>query len=154
MSTYCAVTDLLLGDMTVGPNANLERYVRDGADEIDSRLGFRYILPLSGLAAHERLLLKRINVLLASGRFLMAIAEGGDDASVSAYGMGLLKEARNLLDQLSNGQIELSATKVATAAGGSGPGIFQQDETSPVDAFYDTFMAGKPRTWEPGTTIS
>lgn len=149
--SYCTDEDLLIGDLEVGANAGLQGFVQDGADEIDMRLGGRYVLPLStSLPAHQSKLLKWINVRLATGRFFMAIGEAGENGTVNPYGVALLKEGQRVLDQLANGQMDLDSPRLAIASGASGPGIIQKDETSPVDAFYDLTMRGMDTFWMPG----
>lgn len=148
---YCEPADLELGDLMVGSRADLPKLVKSAAEEIDAYLGELYVLPLpSALPLNQQLFLKRMNVLIASGRFWLGQGEQGNDASYSQYGMSLLKEGQSLLMQFRNGQLELNAPKVATRGDGSGPMIQQADETSPVDAFYDMTMRGLDTYWHPG----
>ena len=51
LQAYSAVTDLLVGDITLGSTVNAEKYVQDAADEMDSKLGFIYETPIDLNAA-------------------------------------------------------------------------------------------------------
>jgi hypothetical protein len=100
---YCDTDDLLVGDVLLGPNQNLSVWVDSAAEEMDSKLGFRYQVPIAPkppatiLAKHELLLLKDINKKLASGRFLLAQAQGSEEGQEHAYGRALVNDALNSL---------------------------------------------------------
>lgn len=137
MATYSEVVDLLLGDLTVSASIDRSRVVQDATDEIDACIGFIYELPLSPTpSGHIKLTLKRCANLIASGRLVMAVAAGGEDTSLHAYGESLLREGRMLLESIESGQIDLGCTKKLVYSEGNAPSITNADSTSAVDAFY------------------
>lgn len=148
---YAGVSDLLLGDVPLGAATDPEVWLERGAEEIDSRLGTRYVLPFPAtLAPHSVLLLKRINALLATGRLLMAI-DGGNDDDLHAYGRDLVLQANNELNQLVAGRLELDGAEVVDAVAGTrGPSIINQDAFSATAAFEAYTMAGANAYWQPG----
>jgi len=157
---YCNETDLLLGDITL-PTGSAASFVTRAADEMDAEIGEAYEIPLptSGLPAHVVLRLKQCNVLIASGRLVLAQAIGGEENDTHAYGMSLLREGQGILKMICSGQIELvGATRRNVSVTGTGPSIIQGDAASAVDAFYGyagTKNATKPHPigrdfWTPG----
>ena len=158
MGTYSKVGDLLTGDVTIGGSFDRDRYVQDATDEINSRIGFTYQLPLSPVPAeHIALTLKRCANLIATGRLVMAVAMGSEDASVHAYGASLLSEGQQLLTAIDCGHIDLGCAKLAVQSEGNAPTIVQADSSSAVDAFYgyvngtvQTGVLGDP-IWTPNT---
>lgn len=139
------------------------KIVQEAADEIDSRLGFVYKLPLTplppagALPEHEVLLLKQINNKLASGRLIMQIAAAGEDRSLHAYGLRLVTEATNDLMLLANGTVELTAVKqpISGSVPDKTPMIFNHDEESAVDMFESAAMRrGEGARWQPGKVAS
>lgn len=156
MATYSEVTDLLVGDMTIGGGVDKDRFVQDATDEVNSRLGFVYVLPLDPAPAeHITLMLKRCANLIATGRLILAVASGGEDTALHAYGESLLREGQNLLEAIACGQVDLGAAKVPVHTDGNAPIITQADSVSAVDAFYsyvngysDPGITGNP-IWTP-----
>lgn len=147
---YSTVADLLLGDMETG-SIDLQKYVDAAADEIDSKLGFLYVLPLSPLAAVEILLLKDINNKIASGRLILAQYIGGEESALHAYGYSLIREATESLMLLANGVIDLGSVRTESPVDeGMAPRAFVYDEESMVTAFEDTVLRGYPRLAQPG----
>jgi hypothetical protein len=118
-------------------------YVNDAADEIDSKIGFVYSTPVDmsdpgPTSRPARLLLKRLNVFLASGRMLLAVASPGEEDQLHQYGLYLVKEATNTLDMIANGKIILDgATTIDTTQPPTVPLIDNLDSESQVEAFYD-----------------
>jgi hypothetical protein len=163
--TYSEVDDLLLGDITLGTGARADKYVQDATDEIDSCLGFRYELPLNldyigdpdnAVPSYAQLVLKQCANKLASGRLIMALAAGGEDTSMHAYGWALVQEGMITLNGLCSGMIDLpNAVPVNPVAVGRdvGPSLGNQDSSSAMDAFYQ--YVSDPTvtsiTWAPGT---
>ncbi len=162
---YSTVDDLLLGNIPLGATFSREKFVDDAADEIDSRIGKRYVTPIdvsdsSLVARHSRLLLKRINNFLATGRLILAIASPGEDDSLHAYGLHLVQEAQAALTQIETGIVDIVDAPENPDLDGvpSGPTIANADAESAVDAFYNRVMvpesdlvAGMPyRDWAPG----
>lgn len=152
---YCALTDLLKGDL------DLPRYMGDGsqfvnmaAEDIDSHLGHIYLTPIEVEDIPKNrpttLMLKRINRLLASGRMVLDLAAAGEDSDLHAYGRSLVKEAMDLLEKIASGEIVLAGAEriddVVDPTGEhfTGPKIINQDSYSLVEAFYDRFNPRSP----------
>lgn len=157
---YATVDDLLIGDLTLGSGARPDKYVDDAADEIDSVLGYRYVLPLDPevIPSYAMLLLKRCANFLASGRLIMALAVGGEDTAMHAYGLSLVQEGQALLAGLAGAAIDIpGATPVDPVLVGRnmGPSIVNQDASSGLDEFYAFVNGSSPvLTWTPGAQTS
>jgi len=157
---YSSADDLLLGDLPLGAAVDREKYVADAADEIDSAIGHVYATPVDmteggPVARHSRLLLKRINNHLATGRIILAVSIGGEDDSLQAYGRSLIREAHAALGDIATGAVELIGAE--TVEGGdvtNGPVVVNFDQYSGVDAFYDNVMRVElgqaSPAWAPG----
>lgn len=142
MSTYSEVEDLLLGELTPPENKISLKYVQDAADEIDSKLGFIYVTPISVDPVTYRatvLLLKRINNWLASGRLILANAASREEQYLNAYGKSLIVEATNALEALTTGTMPLpGATPINSGdSQATGPIINNLDAQSNVESFYN-----------------
>jgi len=151
MTAYSAVTDLLTGNIPVPAYLTPQKFVDDAADEIDSKIGFLYQTPIDIVTEYDpesptsvprpaRLLLKRINNFLASGRLLLAAAAGQEDSQLHAYGWSLIQEATAALNQIASGEIPIEgAVKVDTgdAAAVTAIIINNLDPESSVEAFYN-----------------
>lgn len=141
--TYSEVEDLILGNIPTPANA--QKYVDDGADEIDGRIGFKYATPVVvGESAEERpvrLLLKRINNWLASGRLIMALDSGGEDDQLHQYGLYLVSEANKTLDMIASGEIVLPGVDPSSPTSEivTGPQMTTGDAYSFVEGFGDVF---------------
>lgn len=145
MTTYCAVGDLLTGNIPLATYTDPTKYVQDAADEIDSKIGFVYETPIdivdpTPVPRPARLLLKRLNTFLATGRLLMAADAGGENDRLHAYGYSLVQEATVALDQIASGQIIIEGavpintgddTQVTTII------VNNLDSESNVEAFYN-----------------
>lgn len=155
MSGYSDPKELLVGDTSFDAN-EAQRFVDGATAEIDSRLGFTYVLPLPEvLPPHMALLLQRTSNLIASGRFLLARATPGEDNSLHAYGLSLLQEGQGILTQIATGMIDLvGIERILTHSGSNAPEIFNADSCSGVDAFYlwmNTPATPRyPAVWVPG----
>lgn len=88
--TWALESDLLLGDLETG-HLDKTQYLEFAEDEIVSHLGITYALPLPTLSAHNQLTLKVLQARLASGRLLLAMAAGGEDSELHAYGRHLVE---------------------------------------------------------------
>lgn len=154
-SPYSSVNDLLLGDLTVAASVDKQKYVVDAGDEIDSRIGLLYVLPLDDLAPASKSLLKRINNNLATGRLIMAVAAGGEDSSIQKYADRLVTDAYNELGLIMKDALPLVGPERAAASRGDvGPTYSNHDEFSAVDAFevfaHQPFLPGfPPKRWNP-----
>lgn len=145
---YCVSTDLLVGDLPLPSYIDVQKIVDDAADEIDSKIGFIYKTRVDmaddGLVARPaRLLLKRLNVFIASGRLLMNVATADEDSQVHAYAARLLREAEQALQAIAKGQVVLEgADRVKNAVDEiRGPVYSNKDPESYVEAFYDRIVS-------------
>lgn len=142
-STYSTVADLLIGDLPVAVGFSKQKFVDDAADEVDSIVGRRYVTPLdisasSPIPRHARLFIKRVANHLASGRLILALAAGGEDQALHAYGYSLVKNATDALEQIATGAYDID--KAQEVEGGDtanvGPSIKNVDASSGVETFY------------------
>lgn len=143
MTSYSSVDDLMTGKIPLPQALDPQKFVDDATDEIDSYIGFTYVTPvdLTVVDRPVRLLLKRMANMLATGRLIQAASAGSENHSVHAYGQSLIKQATDLLIQISDNKVIL--TSVPTVTGGlttSGPTIFNLDDESNVESFYDRIM--------------
>lgn len=149
---YSTPEDLLLGDIPLPPNA--AKYVNDASDEIDSKLGLRYVTPIvvTGDVAYRptKLLLKRIANFLASGRLILALSISQEMQFQNAYARELVNGATAALDAIANGDITLPGAQFLEVAdlGTSGPIINNLDAASNVESFYE-FVTQDPLTYVP-----
>jgi hypothetical protein len=154
---YCASGDLLIGNIPLPQWITRDQVVADAADEIDSKLGFVYQVPIPAppgadptnpIPAVVPLILKRINAALASGRLILQVAAGQEDARLHAYGASLVAEAQAAIEQIFNGEIVFDNVPPANPADPvvNGPMISNLDAESNVEAFYNRI--GNPR-WRP-----
>lgn len=139
---YSAVEDLLTGDIPTPAQLDPGKFVQDAADEIDSKIGFRYATPvnLAQLKRPAQLLLKRLNNILASGRLLLAATASGEQNELHAYAASLITEAQIALQQIVDGQILLQDADLADPNAQvlvTTPLIGNKDSESNVEAFYD-----------------
>lgn len=149
---YCEEGDLLIGDLPLGPAHDPVQFINAAADEMDSYIGRRYVLPLplGSLDVVSTLVLKRINAHLASGRLILSLAIASEDERLHAYGEYLVREAMRDLLAIRDGDLLLDgAEEVSTGADAdAGPTIINHDEQSGVDTFYGEFTYGS--VWAPG----
>jgi hypothetical protein len=144
---YCEEDDLLLGNIPIASYVSKAQYINDASDEIDSYIGFVYKTPVTFTSPDDpasrpaRLLLKRINAHLASGRLIMALDAGGQDDRLHAYGYSLVKEAVASLLGIADGTIVLEGAEPVTERPDStdpkGIVVHNIDAESNVEAFYD-----------------
>lgn len=141
---YCEEADLLLGNIPIADYVSKSKYISDAADEIDSMIGSRYVTPVNLADTAEnrpaRLLLKRINAHLASGRLIMALDAGGQDDRLHAYGYSLVQQALAALAALVDGTADLGAAPVIPDPNANSvtvPVVISNiDPESQVEAFY------------------
>lgn len=162
MTAYCTADDLLTGDIPIPSYLDANSVVQDAADEIDSKIGHLYETPVdvtpSGPAARwVKLLLKRLNVHLATGRLLMAADAGGEDDRVHAYASYLIREANAAINKIVSGEIVLEAVPgPANEAVVSDASIvlLNLDPESHVEAFYDRLLTSPAYPYAPLETES
>lgn len=152
---YCDKTDLLTGDIPLaGKYGDGQSFVNFAADEIDGQIGHIYISPIVfdestpvkvAAVRPAKLLLKKINILLASGRIILDMAAGGEDSDLHAYGRSMLREGIDLLKQITTGRIELTGAPlivIVTPGENSAVSIHQDDPYSLVEGFYTRYSSG------------
>lgn len=142
---YADVTDLLTGNIPTPAYLDPSKFVSDAADEIDSQIGFIYETPIdtsdqSPVVRPAKLLLKRINVFLATGRLLMAAASSGEDKNLHAYAAKMVNDATAAIKAIVDGDVLLEGAielQPSTDLEPKGPRWSNPDTESAVDAFYD-----------------
>lgn len=144
MTAYCTTGDLLTGKIPLPAYLDPQKFVDDAADEINSKIGYIYQIPVDltdpNVQLTAKLVLKRINVHLATGRLLLSVAAPGEQRQEHAYGLGLLKEAQAALMLLADGAVPLEGVLPADGVQPdqvSMPLIANVDQESAVEAFYD-----------------
>lgn len=172
--SYVEPTDLLLGELTntLPASINASQYLGMTAEEIDSKLGVMYVVPIDvdTLPNSQGSLIKSIHRKLTSGRIIMAATVAHSDTTLHAYAMQLVKEALMELMAIANGDVVLiGAERVDGDGTGRGdiddaevadpqarvPGSQNRDDFSAVEAFENDFMRPDTRTdlvvgWYPG----
>lgn len=144
---YAAVGDLLKGDIPLPVRWGNGQGILDmTAEEIDAQIGHIYITPVALSESPEdrpaRLLLKKINQMLASGRLVIDLAAAGEDRELHAYGASMVMEATGLLNRISSGEIILTGADRVEKTGTqqfTGPRLYNEDETSRVEDFYKRY---------------
>jgi phage gp36-like protein len=148
---YCDPGELLVGDLPIG-DEDRTRFTQAATDEINSKLGSRYVLPLSGISPHALLNLKRACQLIATGRYILAAGTASEDGAPNAYGLYCLREGQDILKAICDGDIELTgAARVESMANSAFlPSVVLGDASSAVDTFYDFTMRDRNVGWSPG----
>jgi hypothetical protein len=155
---YCTKSDLLIGDIPLAAKyGDGAGFVNLAADEIDAEIGHLYVTPidfdaLEGAASEaevakmrpSRLLLKKINTLLASGRIILDMAAGTEDDRLHSYGASMISEARDLLEKVCDGKIFLQVPMIGddnpdTERQDTKISVVQDDGYSLVQNFYDRY---------------
>lgn len=140
---YSRASDLLIGDIRVDGVIDPEAVVQDAADEIDAAIGNIYVTPIAlpdtAVNRPTILLLKRINNYIATGRLLLALAQGSGDAQNFAQAQYYLKLGLTPLNEISKGNITLAGAEKHTQEGqpaNPGPTAVNAEPVSYVEAFY------------------
>ena len=157
---------MLIGAITISDKVNKQNFINEAADEIDSKLGFIYRLPLAPadvvtpdgnswmeLPRHEVLLLKTISNRLATGRLILSIDTAGEQTQLHAYGWYLVQEALAELMALANQVVDLTAVKIPLSESGQSDmtaSVRNHDEESLLLGFENTVMRGEPWYSIPG----
>ena len=141
-TAYCATTDLLTGDIPTSTLLDPAKYVDDASDEMDSKIGFKYAIPISKNSPTPDpvvLLLKRICVHLATGRLIMAATISVEGTQLHAYGKSLVMGAQIAISDIVEGRLLLAGVEESglDAYNAHIPYIANKDTESAVDAFYD-----------------
>jgi len=155
--TWAQEHDLLLGDLETG-YLDKTQYLEFAEDEINACLGVYYVLPLPTLSTHNQLTLKVTQARLASGRLFLALASGGEDSELHAYGRHLIELAMGelsrigrdyeLMDDSGNPVVNMAASgesKAATAVRPLAPGTSED----PFDVYERFVHAESYDYWTP-----
>lgn len=143
MAAYCVDTDLLLGAIPTPAGVSKTQFVQDAADEIDSYIGQLYLTPVNledpELSRPVKLLLKRLNVHLATGRLILAVTSNDEDDRLHAYGRNLIREALELLKAIAAGTFLLEGVPAAEHLTPKATTVLihNEDAESSVEAFYN-----------------
>ena len=140
---YCAESDLRTGDLAVPSYTTKAQYIQGAAEEIDGALGHLYVTPfVIEETAQNRptiLFLKKLNWLLASGRFILDVAAAGESDNLHALGKRYLDEAAGMLAVVKSGDLVLAGAEQIDSddqKDATGPMIHNEDPESLVQAFY------------------
>lgn len=139
---YCATEDMRTGDIALPSGTSREQYVKAAAEEIDAALGHLYVTPFvieeTPVNRPTILFLKKLNWLLASGRFVLDVAAAGEQDNLHALGKRYLDEALVMLKVVTSGDLMLTgAEKIDSGEHrASGPIILNEDPFSLVESFY------------------
>lgn len=145
--------------MIVNPSLDRQKFINDASDEIDSKLGWLYVIPLepispaTSLPGYQLLTLKGINNKLASGRIILTLDIASEGTTLHAYGWQLIREAREELIYLANGEAQLAAIRTSpntTTGLDKIPAIKNYDEESLLQAYEYTVHKNIPSWTEPG----
>lgn len=161
---YSEVSDLLIGDLLISESVDRAKFVNLAAEEIDSKLGWVYELPLrtaevassptawKNLPLHQANILKSINNRLATGRLILTLDIAGEGTQLHAYGWHLIQEALGDLAVIANGDVDIDAVRSIAVAneGDKRPVVLQQDEESLLLGWENTVMRGSPWYTRPG----
>lgn len=130
------------GDIALPMTTTREQYIQAAAEEIDAALGHIYVTPFE-IADEPKnrptiLFLKKLNWLLASGRFIFDVAAAGEADNLHALGKRYLDEANAMISAVTTGALSLTgATRVDSGeTKPSGPIILNEDPVSLVETFY------------------
>lgn len=125
------------------------------ADLMDAQIGQIYVTPvvLDENVPEQRagaLLLKQINLLVASGRILMDAKAAGSD--LQTYGKSMFDEGIGYLRMVLNGQFALRGALTLGDNPETPPNnaaVVNEDPNSLVKAFYENTMQGNKWSWPP-----
>lgn len=154
---YSDPDDMLIGtDFALPADDTLERFVMDAAMEIDSRLGFKYVIPLkfthivNGSVTYvdpadpatytpSYLLVRRLSNFIASGRYILAATSPEENVSLHQYGNKLLRDAEAILSQITSNRADLEIEEIVTETNETPYGLLvkNRDPRSMVQAFED-----------------
>ena len=143
VGAYSAVADLYKGDIPLqAQHGDGTQAIKAAADDIDAQIGHIYVTPIvlpeDAQYRPTRLLLKKINNLLASGRLMLDMTAAGEDDNLNAYGLSMLREGLKLLGQVQSGSIVLAgAPRLDEGIGAPGILIHNEDAVSLVEQFYN-----------------
>lgn len=143
---YSTQEQLLLGNIPLPAGNKARNAIDRAADEIDSMLGFLYQTPIVATGPKARAveaLMTNLNNWLASGRLGQELTASTQRTEIHAYFAGLVAQAIMTLNKIIAGAILLDGVPSAdgTAVQLAGPAIYNKDDESNVDAFYDRLVS-------------
>lgn len=141
---YSTKDDLLLGQIPLPSYLDADTYISNAAEEIDAIIGMTYVTPVSiqetPATRPSKLILKKANNFLATGRIIMAIDSGGEDSQLHSYGRYLVSQAELIVKNIASGEFSLVGAQPLNPGGtGNAPSITNEDSESIVGAFYNNF---------------
>ena len=148
-----------LGDLQISSAIGLDSVAEDAADEMNVRLGERYVVPLNlaspSLLPHHKKLVEQINGRLAAGRLIMAVASPSEDRDLHNYGKYLVDLAMGDLDLIVSGRVLLGGQADSTVTtdpdAHAGPKVYNVDAESGVEQYVEAFFGGNySNYWQPG----
>lgn len=142
-ATYCAESDITLGDMQPPRTVSIQQWIQNSADHMNSYIGQMYVLPLELDPLRpdhmaDILLLRRINVWLTTGQIFMQSNAGSEDSNFHVYGKWMYDEAQKELARITAGRTVLESAEPLNPVDNqpNGPIITNRDAVSFVDSFY------------------
>lgn len=141
---YSDTDDLLHGDIRLPDrHGDGTGIVKSAAEDIDIQIGHIYVTPVTVNSDvkynRTRVLLKKMNNYIASGRLILDMAAPAEDDQLHAYGLSLLREGQELLRQVRDGAIPLEGATVIDGDDSAAPVraiILNEDPSSLVESFY------------------
>ena len=132
------------GDIAVPAYMDKADYIKGAAEEIETALGSIYVTPFEIDESDPKnrptiLFLKKLNWLLASGRFMLDVAAAGEMDNLNAYGKRMLDEANQMLRPVVAGTLDLVGADRLDGDDDvrqTGPMIHNEDSESLVESFY------------------
>ncbi|AUV60623.1 head-tail adaptor [Gordonia phage SteveFrench] len=161
---YCTTASIQthVQNIKLPSGATWESLAETASNEVDSRLGLRYVTPfqVSPNDPSQRATaywLQNVTSMIAAARLMLSISAPGSQDNANSYGQYLLQNAGRLIDDVVSAKVDLTGVPEVAANDSviQGPTILNEDAFSQVDVFYDNFapegiMPGlKPR--EKGT---
>ncbi|QDF18234.1 head-to-tail adaptor [Gordonia phage Dakiti] len=145
---YCttAAIQTHVQNIKLPQNATWESLAETASNEIDSRLGVRYVTPfqVSPSDPAQRAAafwLQNVTSMVAAARLMLSIAAPGSQDSANSYGQYLLRNVNELVNDVISGKVDLAGCEEVGANDSviQGPTILNEDAFSQVDVFYDNF---------------
>jgi|SRR6187431_2194660 len=147
---YCteeAIRTHLGQNVKFPPNMTFDSLRESSANELDSKLGARYVTPIVASASDPvqqptAYWLQNVSSMIAAGRFMLSTSAPGSQDTANNYGMYLLNMANAAISEVLTGQRDLVgiAEQGDTGQEFKGPAVINGDAYSQVDLYYDNFM--------------
>lgn len=154
---YSDPEDVLVGtDLALPADDTIDRFVKDAAKEIDSRLGFKYVTPLKftrivngsvteiieddpSTYTPSYLLINRLSNFIASGRYILAASSPEEQNGIHQYGNKLLRDAEAILSQITSNRADLELEEIPVESNESPYGLLvsNREQQSFVQRFED-----------------